>query len=600
MSGLVFSQIPSATGFNYKSQVYELDTLSINTGNSDFGVSYLSEDQVVFSSPQRDKFFLRRWLENKQGYLELYKGDVTTTGSVENVEVFTDVLNSRYHESNISMTKDGKTVYFTSDNQLSGKRVKDSLGYTNLQLYKADIVDGVYQNVRLLPFNDTNYSTGHPVLSSDEQTLYFVSDMPGGFGQTDLYKVSIKEGDSYGEVINLGERVNSTGKEMFPFLDYDGVLYFSSDRSESVGGLDVFAISLIDSSDSLYHLPSPINSEQDDFSFVLSTKRQGFLSSNRLGGEGDDDVYKLHLSKCYQKVSGVVYNKKTHAPLSNAQVYIYKGSEVLETLTSDASGKYEGAVYLDCASSYEVKGVKETYKKDNAMFLTNDARVSNHEVDLELDPNACVQYVSGYVVNAKTNKAMSNAQVKIYNAGNDLIEELVTDAKGYYQSTLELSCSSNYLVTAIEKDYKEGKQVFSTTTSLSYQHKVDLRLIPYFVDDKIYIEPIYFDLDKSYIRPDAAKILDGVVATMQKYPTLIVEGGSHTDSRGNDSYNARLSARRAKATVDYIISKGISSDRISSKGYGETQLVNRCKNGVRCSKAEHQLNRRTEFKILKK
>lgn len=500
----MYSQKRKVT-IDYKLQKYELDTLSINTKESDFGVSYIGNNEVVFSSPQKDKLFLRKWRENEQGYLELYKGKLTNEGEVVSVEKFSKELNSRYHEAELAITKDGKHVYFTSNNHTGRKGIKGEGGYNNLQLYKADVENKSFNNIRLLPFNNKNYSTGHPCLSDDDKTLYFVSDMPGGYGSTDIYKVAVLEENTYGEVVNLGERINSANKEMFPFIDVDDILYFSSDRIGSKGGLDVYGISLKDESDYIFQLPPPINSVKDDFAFVLDTKSHGFLSSNREGGLGDDDIYKLTLD--------------------------------------------------------------------------------------------CLQYLRGKVVNQKTKEALAAVSVYVYE-NDSLLDSIVTDANGNYESTLALVCSHKYSIKASKSNYKNDSTRITTPSLRKYDNIVNLSLTPYFVENKINIEPIYFDFDKWNIREDAAIILDGVVATMNKYPNIIVEGGSHTDSRANNDYNDKLSAKRAKSTVDYIISKGISSERISSKGYGETQLVNKCKDGVKCSNEEHQLNRRTEFIIV--
>lgn len=494
----------------YKQQTYTIDTLSINTAESDFGVNYVNEGVIVFSSPKKDELFTRKWEGNGQRYLELYKGKVNTDGSVDNVVLCSKELNSKFHEAELVFTKDKKTVYFTSNNQTKGKEKRSSDGYNNLQLYKANVVAGRYQNIKSLPFNHKEYSTGHPVLSDDDSTLYFVSDRPGGFGKTDLYKVAVLENDEYGDVINLGDKINSPEKEMFPFIDVDKTLYFSSNRLSSKGGLDVYGISLLDKEDTLYQLPSPINSESDDFAFVLGKEQYGFLSSDREGGKGDDDIYKLILKDCLQSLKGTVYNKKNDSILSDANVYVYKDDQLIESLITSSKGTFYTVLPILCNEEYLIKSSKENFKNDSLKIVTPSNRYYNNQVSLTLEP---------YI---------------------DIVE------------------------------------------------------------NKIYIEPIYFDFDKYNIRKDAAKVLDKVVETMKKYPNIIVEGGSHTDSRASKKYNEKLSSKRAQSTVAYIISKGISSDRISSKGYGETELTNKCSDGVNCSEEEHQLNRRTEFKIIKK
>lgn len=582
----------------YKVQIYKLDTLSINTPNSDFGVSYIDDDQVVFSAPKKNELFARKWKENGQTYLELYKGKLTKKGSVIDVEKYSKDINSKYHESQLVFSQDKKVVYFTSNNQIKGKGKRSSSGYNNLQLYKADVVSGEYKNIQKLPFNNREYSTGHPFLVNNDKTLFFVSDRPGGFGQTDLYKVAVLGNNMYGDVVNLGSRINTPSKEMFPFLDVDGTLYFSSDRPTTKGGLDVYGISLVDNKEEMYQLPSPINSEQDDFAFVLGKYQFGFLSSNRKGGEGDDDIYKLELD-CLQYLSGVVYNKNNNTPLNNVKVYIQKENKLIDSVLTDNKGVFNSSILASCNTNYVVEATKPNFKKDSTEIQTSAFRAYNNHVRLNLEPSFCEQKLLGVVRNTKTKDVVSLANVYLYSK-NKFIDSVKTNEKGMYEFPLSLVCNTKYHIKAEKKYFKIDLKKLQTSSVDNFENVINLNLEPYIIDNKIVIDPIYFDLDKFFIRPDAAKILDGVVEVMNKYPNLVIEGGSHTDSRGNDTYNKSLSSKRAKSTVAYIISKGISPDRITSKGYGETRLINRCTNGVKCSKKEHQLNRRTEFKIIKR
>lgn len=501
-----------------------LDTLSINTKLSDFGVNFISDTTIVFSSPKKTNLFTRKWEDNSQAYLELYIGQVVRdNGAVVNVEKYSKELNSRYHEAQVAITKDGKHAYFTSNNHINGKGIKGKGGYNNLQLYKADIVNGIFENIKLLPFNNPDYSTGHPFLGKDDKTLYFISDMPGGYGQTDIYRVSILEDDTYIDLVNLGSKINTKKKEMFPFLDIDNVLYFASDRKKGLGGLDVYGVSLDDKYLDVYHLPSPINTKKDDFSFVMSASSvYGFLSSNREGGVGDDDIYKIKLN-CEQYLKGKVTKRKEKNidPLEKAYVFIYKDSMLIDSLKTNLEGCFESNKIYECGESYIVKASKEGYTKDSLTITVPSLRTNVNELTLNLQQNQNIAVVpSDFVKNERG--------VLIIN-----------------------------------------------------------------------IEDILFDFDKSDIRTDAALILDKVVSVMKRYPNIVVEGGSHTDSRGSKRYNKKLSSKRAKSTVTYIIDHGISSKRISSKGYGESKLVNNCNGKIKCSEEEHQLNRRTEFVVLK-
>lgn len=509
---------------------YKIRNLSINTKLSDFGVRYITKSTVVFSAPKKEAFFQALWRDNHQPYLELYYGKINSKGSIVRVKKFSKDINSKYHEAELAITKDGKKVYFTGNNHIDGKGIKGDNDKNNLQIYSADFNKGEFRNIKLLPFNSDNFSTGHPCLSNDNKTLYFVSNRASSLGQTDLFKVAILEEGKFGEVVNLGNKMNTPNREMFPFINKDDVLFFASDREGTTGGLDVFATSLRDSTTTIHKLPSPINSIEDDFAFVMGDSNFGFLSSNRKGGKGDDDIYKVKIIKpepkpekvvekklygreCNQLLVGVVTEKATKKPLKNANVYLfnYRGI-VIDSVTTSSSGNYRFYKRLDCNTRYTVKSTKKDHVFDRKELTTSD-------------------------INDKTNKV-----------------DLVLTSKDFKVNEI-------------------GKLI-------------------------IKIDPIYFDYDKANIRPDAALILDKVVETMFKHPSIVVEGGSHTDSRGSSSYNEKLSARRARSTVNYILSKGISPRRISSRGYGESQPVNRCEDGVKCSDEEHQKNRRTEFVIL--
>ena len=500
---------------------YTIKNLKVNTKYSDFGISYFGENEAVFSSSRRDKAVRKRvWVFNKQPFLELYKGSIINEGEVVEVEHFSKTINSKYHESNVAFTKDLKTVYFSRNNYLNKKFKKDSTGMNLIQLYRARINDeGEWTDIEPMPFNSDNYQTGHPVLNKKENKLYFTSDMPGSFGATDIYVVDIKRDGSFGSPINLGPNVNTRKKEMFPFIDENDVLYFSSDgREEGKGGLDVYATKILghEALEAGLNLGYPINSAKDDFGFTfMPGKREGHFSSNRPGGKGDDDIYFFKEIEpitldCVQLAQGVVREKDTKVLMAGAEVNLVNNEgEVLETVITDKYGTF--SFNVDCLTSYKVVGSKEDYKDDSERFRTSDEMDAEFTLNLVLSPSEFVSIRGLLMIN---------------------------------------------------------------------------------------INPIYFDLDKSFIRKDAAIELEKVARIMKKYPDLKIELGSHTDSRANDKYNWELSEKRAKASLAWLVERGANPNNISGKGYGETQLVNKCSNNVKCSEAEHQLNRRTEFVIL--
>lgn len=498
---------------------YTLGKVSINDKFSNFGTSFYGSDKVVFTSPAKRSYIIRNiWETNGQPYLDLYQADIASDGNLVNVKRFPKQINSRYHEGNWCFSKNKQKVYFTRSNYVKGRYITDSKGVNRIQLFEAKIdKKGKWYDVKKLPFNSDEYSIGHPSLSPDERTLYFVSDMPGGIGKTDIYKVSIDEYGGFKNIKNLGPRINTKGREMFPFIDGKD-LYYSSDGREGYGRLDIYMTRLEEGKQyPIINLGDKINSNADDFSFVINpVTRMGYFSSNRYGGKGDDDIYSFKEEypyefkfDCSQKYAIKLKDKKTGEPLPDSYISIYRGEEELAIAKkTDISGVYNYA--FDCGKTYRLLGKKKYYIESSKEFTVGDVDGIKKEVVLELSP-------AGFKLD-------------------------------------------------------RGKV------------KVD-------------VKPIYFDYNKFNIRPDAAIELDRVVAIMQKYPKIKIEAGSHTDSKGKASYNQKLSYRRAKSTVDYITSKGISPLRIVSKGYGESKILNGCVDGVKCSNLEHQLNRRTEFVI---
>ena len=513
---LFFAAVTNAQESNFS-----IKNISENTKYSDYGVTYFGKNSAVFASSRKDKSIRKRvWYLNKQPYLELYTGTLGNDGEINDVERFSDEINTKYHESNVAFTKDLKTVYFTRDNYLDKKATKDENDWILIQLYKATVDEnGEWTNIQPMPFNSDNYQTGHPTLNDRENKLYFISDMPGGYGATDIYVVDINSDGTYGDPINLGPNVNTNKKEMFPYITNDNVLYFSSNGFEDgMGQLDIYATKIIGHTavETAVNLGAPINSINDDFSMAFKPGENfGYFSSNRAGGKGDDDIYYFEeLEKikfeCSQYIDGIVREKGTQALLPGALVVLYgEDGEKIESMVADKYASF--SFKINCELPYKVVGSKEYYDDDSQEFVTSNKNNSELQIDLSLKPSEFIKVRGLIMVN---------------------------------------------------------------------------------------INPIYFDLDKSDIRDDASIELEKVVRIMRKYPTLKISLGSHTDSRAPDAYNFNLSNRRAQSSLNWILDKGIDPSRITAKGYGETQLVNKCSNGVRCTDLEHQLNRRTEFVIV--
>ena len=522
---------------------YAINSLTINTKNSDFGTAFFGDDKLVYASPKKGVSLVNDvWAENNQRYLELYVGNILPNGDLEKIELLKGEVNTRYHEADVAFTRDLKTVYFTRNNFYNKKLARDEKQMANLAMFKATVNDkGEWVNIIPMPFNNVEYSVGHPALSADEKTLYFISDMPGSYGQTDIFKVAINQ-SGFGNPVNLGFKINSPSKEFSPFVDGE-VLYFSSDKEGGMGGFDVYATRLVDYTPEPILLNAPINSSSDDFAFVIHpTTRKGYISSNRKGGAGDDDIYSFieeeaPVFKCTQVIAGEVRDKNTTEIIRGAVVAIKDtDGNLVKDVVVDEEGAFELLVY--CDTSYKLEGTKAGYTTQSKSLTTS------MEADKKL-------------------------KLLILLGTGEIVEQVEAPI-------------------AVEEKPEGLPEVLP-------EEIVKVRASTYVVN----IEPIYFELNSSYLNKEAQRELDKVVDLMGKYPEMIIESGSHTDSRGIQGYNVWLSTRRAKSTVTYIIDKGVDASRITGKGYGETQLINGCSDGVECTETQHAKNRRTEFVIIK-
>ncbi len=540
MKNLFFYTLVLCIGFlsaQEGSGKFLIKNIDENTENSEFGSSFFGENNLVLATPKKGITIVNEvWTENNQRFLELYIANIGEDSELSNIQPLKGDVNTRYHEADVAFTKDKKTVYFTRNNYYKKKLAKDSKKMTNLAMFKASVNEkGEWVNVIPMPFNNVQYSVGHPALSSDERTLYFVSDMPGSYGQTDIYKSEINE-TGYGEPINLGSNINTTSKELFPQVD-EGVLYFSSNKSGGFGKLDVYAVELIGVDIEPVLLNEPINSNADDFAFILnSNTRKGYVSSNRTGGKGDDDIYSFIEEepvsfKCKQLITGEIKDKNTMVIIEGANIVLKDSlNNEIKNIVVNEDGTFSLAV--ECETTYNLEGQKEGYTSQTKLFTTNE-------------------------------EANKTTKLLILLGTGDII------------------FASEIIPEGLPDELPE--------------EIVKVRPSTYVVN----IEPIYFELNSSYLTEEAKRELDKVVDLMNRYPDMIIESGSHTDSRGIEGYNIWLSDRRAKSTVSYIISNGIDATRITGKGYGESQLINQCSDGVKCSEGDHAKNRRTEFVIIK-
>lgn len=532
------------------------------------------------------------------GGTNINAGSDYTEEAISESDRFSRTLNTKYHEGPATFSKDGSRIIFTRNNYNDGKFRKSADGINKLKLYTATQTNGYWGEVEELPFNSDEYSNGHPTLSADDKLLYFVSDRPGGFGGTDIYVVKHENG-KWSEPVNLGKDVNTTGNEMFPFADEKGNLYVASDGQPGLGGLDMFYVLL--TSDGLHakgirNVGAPLNSAQDDFGIVTDADRKtGYFSSNRKNGGADDDVYRFTregaMYPCRELMVKVI-DAASKEPLADVTVSVDAGKGTDKQVKTDAGGLMR--VCLDVDSDFKFLASREGYTDNKIGFSTRDFSDDQPSLlEIPLNKPALGPTVGKLrgIVRTQTDK-MPIAGVKVILTSNcdSTSQEAITGADGSYEFTVQPGC--DYSLEAI----KDNMGTTGTRIAKDGTGTTDLTMFK--KGDVIKIDNIYYDLNKSTIRPDAAVELDKVVALMAKYPAMKIEMRSHTDSRATAKYNNTLSTSRAKAAVAYLKKKGISAKRMVAKGYGESELLNKCKDGVNCSEEEHQQNRRTEIKIL--
>ena len=486
-----------------KRKVFDIEVLTINSDKSEFGAVLTNDNHLYFASARNKSKKIDGIKE--EPYLDIFKAVYNQDGTIEAPTEVTE-LNSQWHDGPTSITADGNTMYFARESfsiKSFEKDKKNNLKLGQVNLFKATKSEGKWTNIMGLPFNSKNYSTSNPSISKDGKILYFSSNMPGGKGDNDIWKVIVNTDDSYGKPENLGESVNTEASEQFPFITDDNILYFASSGKQGLGGLDVFSIDLNSTiSAKAKNIGKPVNSEKDDFSFSFNKVNNiGFFSSNRTG---NDDIYAAH-PVCSIEATTIVTNAKTGQVLESAEVTILDDKKnKIETKITAANGEVVSA--LDCNKSYTIQAVKEGY--EGGVF--------------EMPSN-------------KGGKTSINASLRPIDA----------------------------IITPTE----------------------------------IVLKEINFEFDRSNINREAAFELDKLVQVMQNNEKLIIVVKSHTDNRGDSLYNMNLSERRARSTVQYVISKGINAGRISGNGYGESEPKVNCL--ANCSEEEHRQNRRSEFLIVK-
>lgn len=644
---------------NKNKGIYEVQTVTFN-GPLDDMAPTIYKDGVVFSS-ERDKggpvSRVHAWTGNP--FLELYHVPAKKSGE-DSLDVefgnplkFSKDLNTKFHDAKVSFSPDQGTIYYTRNNIDKNKVGRDDEGVVRLKIYKATKNGEFWDNLTGLPFNSDEYSVAHPALSADGKKMYFASDMPGGFGGFDLYVVTAEGGDgNWGVPLNLGPGVNTEGNEIFPLFD-NGRLYFSSDGHVGLGGLDLYFVE--DKGNETFgpveNMGAPMNSTGDDFCIAFEKDgTTGYFTSDREGGAGRDDIYRF--VKNALPVEIFVFDEATKEPIAEAKVERKDNKAVYMT------GK-DGKTVVDlkrntCADFHVTfEGYEEADKNACAKKKPGQDKILV-EVPLRKKSNYVLE---GIVVDESTGEVLKNAKVTIKNdcGKEDIV--LTSDNEGFFTTPVPGNCCfeirgeyEGYIDGVVRDQCTKGESseltlqvvvnLLPIKTAVAKPDVVETPAPPVeepketkkrgkkeknkkepevVVDNTPKKEPetfapgitptepgesapyllnIYYDFDQAYLRDESEPSLNKLYTMMKDNPEYVVEIGAHTDSRGSYSYNRRLSQRRAEAVVRWLIERGIDRDRLIAIGYGETRNVNNCKNFIPCSEQQHQMNRRTEFRIV--
>lgn len=504
---------------------YEILNASTNTIGSDMGPAFY-KDRLVFSSTSIGAKGGATYKWNELPYLKMYSAQIGPYGDLNSVQSFAPKLKTAYHDGPVSIDPKKEIIYFTRNNYVKGKTSKSRDGVVNLKIFIGKKENDDWKLTGPFPYNSNEYSVGHPSIYKDESVLYFASDMPGGYGKSDIY-FSVFSNGQWSKPFNLGPKINTEGNEFFPFISNDGVLYFASDGHGGLGGLDIyFSVPERGVFSSIENMGYPVNSSKDDFGLALdSTGVKGYFASNRPGGKGDDDLYFMKIKHIPVIIRGVIKDRDTKDVLADAKIsVINEAGNTIATSVTPIDGQFEFEV--NKGQQYTINVTKEFYTENEVVIGTASLR-----------PN------------------------------DEAFSEIFLEQK--------IEVDNSPAPKIMEEEEGEALQV-------------------------IELEYINYELDKSDIRPDAAATLDKLIALLKEFPDLEIRIESHTDSRGSDDYNMLLSKKRAKAAFDYVVSKGIDPNRLLYHGYGETRLLNKCANGVECTEEQHEVNRRSIVKVVRK
>lgn len=583
---------------------------------------------LMYTSSKGDRFLQCPPMDDQQ-YTDLYFAPKNVDGSFDEPVRLKGEVNGKYNDGVPIFTADGNTMYFTRNN-LKGKNAQ---GIIDLKIYMVELVDGNWKNLNAFPHNSDDWSTAHPALSPDGKVMVFSSNRDGSQYKAgsnseesmDLWVSRLDDSGVWEIPRNLGPSVNTTGNELFPYFDSEGYLFFSSNGHGGEGGLDIFAainddMENNDEWEMVGNIGTPFNTPNDEVAFVpIASATEGYMASSHSfdNAEGMDDIYRWTRESDMMDALIQVVDKGTGKPLENANVAInptafknpsyQKYGPVLDMLYGGDGGEFvlepmklqtdaEGMLppmRVFPESAFVIDADKNGYIPENRTPTTEDL-VENEVYVIPLERKFATLTV--IVVEDPTNDPIPIPNITVRNKRTGEIVEITGDGEG--TGTTQIDCNDDYEISA-SKDPYYPNQVELTDYEVDCSDGEVTVIVPLKKPMIVILEPIFYNFDRYYIRKrDAAPTLDSLIVIMNKYPSLVVQMDAHTDARGTSRYNEILSANRSNAAKKYLVKRGISSDRVLTKDFGESDPYNDCTDDVYCPESDHQLNRRVDVRAV--
>jgi outer membrane protein OmpA-like peptidoglycan-associated protein len=635
-----------------QSDIYQIEIQAadgVNTSALEFSPVYFRDGLVfVYANPKKA---IKKDKEINAAPFGLYYAVFDSVGMPQKPVLFSNAISSDFHLGPAAFNKAQDLLLF-SRNDIPSVLPKGSKrqgqDYRAVQkLYQADLGPSDWINITPMPFNSDTFYVFHPSLSSDGKRIYFTSNMPGGFGDADIYYVE-RIGQDWSPPINAGPEINTAGKEAYPCMHANGDLYFASNGHAGLGGFDIFVSRPNGRKWSKpVNLGEPINSKQDDFGVcIIPNGHEGFFTSNRTGGKGKDDLYRFRLKLRddlpYQQLQVAVLDKQERKRIDSAEIRVFELQaggmpHIHAPFYADREGEGSPLVYrfkesstawkaADRITDFQGNALLDLYKSKRYVLIATkegfkpfikgvDVGAEELRIELEREYKKPCLRASCLVLDKNTRLQIKDATVAVLERETREGVAFRTEDSGTFSLCIDLD--KKYEVHISRQGYNPGVFPMSSQTNaadsvVEFTFELDrfsggapktdasIREQGTVAEGKtLVLNNIYYDYNQFNIRKDATAELDELAVIMDENPSMEIELIAHTDSRGDWLYNQKLSLQRALAAKDFLVSKGIRPDRIKALGYGESQIRNHCFDGVPCSDEDHQYNRRTEVRIIR-